>query len=122
MTIFEAVTAVCGNRGMEIPEGFDVSAAIAAAQAKYTWELWDRQAPINGAEASVVLQRKDIPETGSIYLVRVDGNVALFQPHVPSAEGIQSMTEEWAGFYAQEQVDGMVVDEVVEQISAAIEA
>lgn len=60
-----------------------------AARAKLVVEVWDRTSPINGVPAQYFIDRGDLPETGDVYLVKVDGQVVEYQPHEPEQAGLK---------------------------------
>lgn len=99
----------------------DKEALITQERSKFTVELWDRQSPINGVDADTILRnRNDIPENGAVYLIRENGVVKTFQPHDPTKQGYEPMTNETALHLANDEVDklveGVVRDKIVQQV------
>lgn len=86
------------------------------------WELWDKRSPINDVPAETVLSRPEYASAESIYLLRINGRVTFFQPHLPYAEGSQTMdaeAAEWvAAVHAEELVERMTLDAVVEEFDS----
>lgn len=84
------------------------------------WEVWDRTSPINGVAAEDVLARPEYGNTGSIYLVRVDGRVTLFQPHLPEVQGLQDMDDEGAEWVAAVHADNMVTEMTIASVVSTL--
>ncbi|HEX8321614.1 hypothetical protein [Longimicrobium sp.] len=71
-------------------EAVDPAAIIAAEDAHWTVQLWDRRSPINDAKAEQIFaSRDDIPGVGDVVLVLRDDQVTMLQPHLPNVAGIQ---------------------------------
>lgn len=99
----------------------DQEVIIAEERAKLTWEIWDRQTPINGVPAETVLaNRDDIFPDGAIYLIKdaTTGAVLIFQPYPPT--GKAPMTEEQAAQFAQQTINEMVEANARERIIDAV--
>lgn len=78
--------AVPQARIQSVLEKLDFQEFTQELQSRWEMTEWDRVEPINGVEASVILdERKDIVPGGQIYLVKVDGEVVIFQPHDPES-------------------------------------
>ncbi|MDI3341838.1 MAG: hypothetical protein QJR03_15030 [Sphaerobacter sp.] len=110
-------------------DGIDQGAILAEEQQALTWELWDKQSPINGVPAEQLLARDDVPPGGAIYLIRekATGNVLYFQPHLPGAAGIVAMDEATASTeagshvqaVAQTRADQRVLQEALRKLGLA---
>jgi hypothetical protein len=71
----------------------DIAALYEAERATWTVQVWDRSSPINGVDAATILAaRDDIPDKGDVYLLYRDGALSYFQPHLPGAAGLESIS------------------------------
>lgn len=92
----------------------------------YVVEIWDKQSPINGVDASKFLARDDVGD-GEVYLIKdtLTGGVIYFQPHHPGMSGFVKMTNnnvltianEHSLKIVTEKVEGKVVEEVLKQLN-----
>lgn len=92
----------------------------------YVVEIWDKQSPINGVDASKFLARDDVGD-GEVYLIKdaLTGGVIYFQPHHPEMSGFVKMTNDNVLNIANEHrlkmvteiIDGKVVEEVFKKLS-----
>lgn len=77
---------------------YDDEQSLEKADERYGKKLWDKASPINGTDAATVLEaRDDIPKDGEVYLIidnNNNGQVIIFQPHVPDADGFEKITQE----------------------------
>lgn len=73
-----------------------------------TWELWDKETPINGVSADEILARPDYPG-GEIYLIYINGALAVLQPHAPR-EGMHAMSVDEANRAAEKRALAMAED------------
>jgi hypothetical protein len=108
-----------------VTSDLSIEAERESVAAIISYEIWDKETPINGVPAEKILQRSDYAG-GEVYLIYLDGVVGFLQPHHPS-EGIHPMTTEDAIRAATEQVEGLVserselnlVTKVIERLTAA---
>ena len=98
----------------------DTDALRSNANERVTWELWDKESPINDASAEYVKTRKDYVD-GTVYLVLVDGQVVVMQPIIPGAEGLTAMTDETAQTYAEQMRGVLVEDEYFKLLGHAVQ-
>lgn len=77
--------------------GIDQAAILAAEKAKVSVEVWDGS-PIQGIPAEHWRSTGDLPDGGSMYLLRevATGLVLRAQPHAPQGIGRAPMTPEQA--------------------------
>lgn len=90
-----------------------------ASHEAVVWKVWDRKSPINGVPAKEVLAR--YPYAKEVYLLQIDGNTVVFQPHAPHVPGLvplkHSNVEEIAQEHAAEVVEKMAFDIVVAELN-----
>jgi hypothetical protein len=92
----------------------------------YVVEIWDKQSPINGVDASKFLARDDVGD-GEVYLIKdaLTGGTIYFQPHNPDMSGFVKMTIDNVSTIANEHslkivteiIDRKVVEEVFKKLS-----
>jgi hypothetical protein len=107
-------------------ESIDTDALTAAETSRWTFEIWDRTTPINGVPAiDVISKRNDIPETGDIVLISVDGKIVMFQPHDPIEPGFAPIVDgnitgrQMTIKAVEESVDSQILQLVISSIDNA---
>lgn len=107
----------------------DVQAALAsvdraaleeAEKARYKIEIWDERSPLAGQPPEYWRQRGDWPEGGKVYLIYVDGNLRIVQPHDPEQAGFVPMDEATARARAEAYVASLVEQAVDEKVKEAV--
>lgn len=78
------------------------------------WAVWDKETPINDVPAERIMGRGDY-NGGEIYLIYIDDQVVVLQPHLPNAAAPVWADEahEVAAIHAASIVEEMVVSELV---------
>jgi hypothetical protein len=99
IALLERICSLGGNKSLADVDAAlakrDVAARAAAKKQRYRVEIWDKKSPINGVPAERVLaSRTDVPETGEVYLIYIDGKLTYFQPHPPGDAGLRAMTRD----------------------------
>lgn len=77
-------------------------------KANYRVEIWDKVTPINGIDPQVILA--DVPASGEVYLIYINGNLVFLQKHDPEQVGYVAMDATTAMAKANK-----IVDQLVEQ-------
>lgn len=95
-------------------------------RASLVTEVWDRVSAINGVPAEHFLNREDVDEAGAndIYLIKKDGQVIVFQPHDPNAQGFTKIkkgqglgfAKDHADVYAERIANDRTIKELTEKI------
>ncbi|WP_374711545.1 hypothetical protein [Symbiobacterium terraclitae] len=107
----------------------DVQAALAAVdstvleqaeRARYRIEIWDEVSPLAGQPPEYWRQRGDWPEGGKVYLIYVDDNLRIVQPHDPEQAGFVPMDEAAALARAQTYVSHLVEQAVDEKVKEQV--
>lgn len=95
----------------------DIEGLQAQERARYRVDVWDKQSPLNGIAPDRILERIP-PECrhGAVYLIYVDGNLTLIQPHDPDQAGFVPMDEATALAKANAVVDRLVEQAVDEKV------
>lgn len=89
-----------------ILDGIDQTGILDEEESNLSWEIWNKESPINGTDAETMLDRSDVDSSGAIYLIREgDGRVLVFQPCDPTQSGRVTMTESEAETVAASQVE-----------------
>ena len=99
----------------------DINAYKEKHKQRYRIEIWDKKSPINGVPAEKIFSsRTDIPEGGEVYLIYIDGQLRLFQPHPPFEGGMRAMGPDEVRSIAEQHVDRMAEadaeDEIVREV------
>ena len=96
----------------------DQDALFAAEKARYAWDVWDGESPINGVPADVVRQRHNMGEKDGAYWIARDGQVFIFQPvkGVIDAATLRAQAEA----HVDEIVGQVVAAMVTEQVETAL--
>lgn len=95
----------------------DQDAIYDEERAKLTIEVWNKQSPINGVPAATVLaNRKDIPEGGEVYLLKEGDKILYFQPHAPGVGGMMPMTADNVLTYANQHADEVAASRAASKI------
>ena len=71
---------------------FDFDTYVQSELSHLSVEQWDKQSPINGVSADVLLKRPDFKNADIVYLVKKDGSVIYIQPHNPFEMGFVPVT------------------------------
>jgi hypothetical protein len=67
----------------------DQNAVLQEQMNRIEIKVWDKKSDLNGVSASYFLNRFDVPKDADaeIYLIYVDGQLQMFQPHNPGLPG-----------------------------------
>lgn len=91
-----------------------------AERARYRIEIWDEVSPLAGQPPEYWRNRGDWPEGGKVYLIYVDGNLRIVQPHDPLSAGFVPMDEATALARAEEYVNNLVEQVVDQQVKEQV--
>lgn len=69
---------------------------------KFDYQIWDRQSPINGISANIILSK--YPYADVIYLIYYDGALMYLQPHKPFVSGFVPVTSDEVDLIAQNHI------------------
>lgn len=105
----------------QIAANFDDSEARETAKSSFRIEKWDKQTPINGVSAEVVLEGRDELQDGVVYLIYQGNSVLYIQPWAPGLEGTEWLTDENWKEYADKHLDAVVEDSVMAQFSTILQ-
>lgn len=123
------VTARVANRYSEeevanAAKGIDQHAILAKHRERHEIVVWDKRSAINGVPAKKVLRELQ-HDYDEIYLVVVDGDVTIFQPHAPDVEGFEVLTGDTVERHALRHVERLArhhaADEIVRTIADTLE-
>lgn len=97
----------------------DMNAIYQAAGERVEWGVWDKKDPINGVAAEVIMSRPDY-NGGEVYLIWIDGDLSILQPHTPEADAPiwADEVEEVAALHAAQIVNGFVYLELLDRLVA----
>jgi hypothetical protein len=81
---------------------------------QWKFEEWDKISPINGVSASRVIEKYNIEEDDSVFMLLQNDRVVFFQPFEPGVQGKSKMTPANVRTIAQDMLD-KVIDAVIIQ-------
>lgn len=81
---------------------------------QWKFEEWDKISPINGVSASRVIEKYNIEEDDSVFMLLQNDRVVFFQPFEPGVQGKSKMTPANVRTIAQDMLD-QVIDAVIIQ-------
>lgn len=98
----------------------DVSSVQDAHSGRVQWAIWDKTSTVNGAPPNAVLGRLD-HVGGEVYLIWVDGDLVVLQPHHPETGGAMTLSEAQtlAAQHAGALVNAMAMETVVAALADA---
>lgn len=93
----------------------DMAALCAKHAARIEWAIWDKETPINSVPAETILARGDYAG-GEIYLIWIDGQLSVLQPHHPDVNAPVEADEahEVAALHAAAIATDFAVGELIE--------
>jgi hypothetical protein len=97
-------------------DGIDVKTYMSDIASQWTFEEWDKVSPINRADAQTVIERYDIAPEDSVFLLKRNGQVVFFQPFQPETEGHVKMTPATVRTIAQDMLDKIVDQVIIEYV------
>jgi len=100
----------------------DQQAIIAAERAKYTVKVWDKQTPINGVPAEIVIESHRIPEHGTAYMICQGERIIFFQSRDPftgaiiTPESAQAIGEAHLDQFVESAAQQTIVEAIIEKL------
>lgn len=100
----------------------DQQAIIAAERAKYTVTVWDKQTPINGVPAEIVIESHRIPEHGTAYMICQGETIIFFQSRDPftgaiiTPEPAQAIGEAHLDQFVESVAQQAIVEAIIEKL------
>lgn len=79
---------------------------------QWTYEIWDKKCDINGVDASEVKKHEQIEDDASVFIIRNNGKVVVFQSFEPHVQGYNKMDDNKAISHASRLTQEIITENV----------
>lgn len=100
------------ERLQEFAQLYDYEEIKNVELSKLSYEIWDKQSPINNVPASYFLSRPDFANAKNVYLIKYEDNVLYVQPHHPKLQGFVPIEDDEV-----EEIATQHINEIAERLA-----